>query len=248
MEVIPAIDIRGGRCVRLFQGDYDRETVFSDSPAEMAALWVERGAARLHVVDLDGARTGQAVNIGVVEMIARSVPVPVQYGGGVRDVASARSAIARGIDRVVVGTAAVEEPGLVERLAHELGGESLVVSVDARDGRVALRGWTRESGASAIELVRDLEAAGVERIVYTDISRDGTLTEPNFRAVEDLAAATRMKALVAGGVSSVEHVSRLAEIPVEGAIVGTAVYTGDVDLGQAIAAANQHSARRLPGC
>ena len=236
MEVIPAIDIRGGRCVRLFQGDYDRETVFSDSPADMAAHWIERGAERLHVVDLDGARDGVAPNIEIVAQIAVSSPVPVQYGGGVRDAESALRAVEMGVDRVVVGTAAVEDPGLVEVLLQELGSAALVVSVDARDGRVALDGWTRGSGVEAVDFARKLESTGVERVVYTDVSRDGTLTEPNFAGVEELAAATEMKVLVAGGVSAVEHVTRLARVPVEGAIVGSAVYTGAIDLGEAIAA------------
>ena len=236
MEVIPAIDIRGGRCVRLFQGDYDRETVFSDSPVDMAAHWVERGAERLHVVDLDGAREGVAPNIEIVAQIAASSPVPVQYGGGVRDVGSAVRAVEMGVDRVVVGTAAVEDPGLVPILLREIGAAALIVSVDARDGRVALDGWTRGSGVDAVDFARQLESDGVERIVYTDVSRDGTLTEPNFAGVEEIAAATRMRVLVAGGVSAVEHVSRLADIPVEGAIVGSAVYTGAIDLGEAMAA------------
>jgi len=236
VEVIPAIDIRGGRCVRLFQGDYDRETVFSDSPVEMAARWVERGAERLHVVDLDGAREGFAPNIEIVAQIAESSPVPVQYGGGVREVDSALRAVEMGVDRVVVGTAAVEDPGLVPVLLREIGAEALIVSVDARDGRVALDGWTRGSGVDAVDFAQELESTGVERIVYTDVSRDGTLTEPNFAGVEEIAAATGMRVLVAGGVSAVEHVSRLAAVPVEGAIVGSAVYTGAIDLGEAMAA------------
>ena len=236
MEVIPAIDIRGGRCVRLFQGDYDRETVFSDSPVDMASHWVERGAERLHVVDLDGARDGVAPNIEVVAQIAASSPVPVQYGGGVRDVESALRAVEMGVDRVVVGTAAVEDPSLVPLLLREIGAAGLIVSVDARDGRVALDGWTRGSGVDAVDFARKLDRTGVERIVYTDVSRDGTLTEPNFAGVEEIAAATGMKVLVAGGVSAVEHVSRLAAVPVEGAIVGSAVYTGAIDLGEAMAA------------
>ncbi len=236
MEVIPAIDIRGGRCVRLFQGDYDRETVFSDSPLDMATHWVQQGSERLHVVDLDGARDGVAPNIEVVAQIAASSPVPVQYGGGVRDVASAVRAVETGVDRVVVGTAAVEDPSLVPALLREIGAAALIVSVDARDGRVALDGWTRGSGVDAVDFTRKLETAGVERIVYTDVSRDGTLTEPNFAGVEEIAAATGMKVLVAGGVSAVEHVSRLAAVPVEGAIVGSAVYTGAIDLGEAMAA------------
>ena len=237
MEVIPAIDIRGGRCVRLFQGDYDRETVFSDSPVDMAAHLVRLGAERLHVVDLDGARKGRAPNIEIVFQIAESSPVPVQYGGGIRDVDSALRAVEMGVNRVVVSTAAVEDPCLVVSLLREIGAGALVVSVDARGGRVALGGWVRESGVGAVDFARQLESTGIERVVYTDISRDGTLTEPNFAGVEEMAAATGMKVLVAGGVSSVEHVSRLAAVPVEGAIIGAAVYTGTIDLSKAIAAA-----------
>ncbi len=222
--------------MRLFQGDYDRETVFSDSPVDMAAYWAERGAERLHVVDLDGARDGVAPNIEIVAQIAASSPVPVQYGGGVRDVDSAVRAVELGVDRVVVGTAAVEDPGLVPVLLREIGAAALIVSVDARDGWVALDGWTRGSGVDAMDFARKLESEGVERIVYTDVSRDGTLTEPNFAGVEEIAEATGMRVLVAGGVSAVEHVSRLAAVPVEGAIVGSAVYTGAIDLSEAMAA------------
>ena len=205
----------------------------------MAARWIERGAERLHVVDLDGAREGSAPNIEIVAQIARSSPVPVQYGGGVRDVDSALRAVELGVDRVVVGTAAVEDPCLVGVLIREIGAGALIVSVDAREGRIALDGWTRGSGVEAVDFARKLESTGVERVVYTDISRDGTLTEPNFDGVEELAAATGMKVLVAGGVSSVEHVSRLAAVPVEGAIVGSAVYTGAIDLGEAMAAVGE---------
>ena len=171
MEVIPAIDIRDGRCVRLFQGDYDRETVFSDSPIDMAAHWVERGAERLHVVDLDGARDGRAPNIEIVAQIAASSPVPVQYGGGVRGVESALRAVEMGVDRVVVGTAAVEDPGLVEVLLRELGSAALIVSVDAlRDGRVALDGWTRGSGVDAMDFARKLESRQAWSASYTPTS------------------------------------------------------------------------------
>ena len=222
--------------MRLFQGDYEQETVFSDSPVDMAARWIERGAERLHVVDLDGAREGVAPNIEIVAQIAASSPVPVQYGGGVRDVESAIRAVEMSVDRVVVGTAAVEDPGLVPVLLREIGAAALIVSVDARDGRVALDGWTRGSGVDAMDFARKLESTGVERVVYTDVSRDGTLTEPNFAGVEEIAGATGMKVLVAGGVSSVGHVLRLADIPVEGAIVGSAVYAGAIDLGEAMAA------------
>jgi phosphoribosylformimino-5-aminoimidazole carboxamide ribotide isomerase len=236
VQVIPAIDIKDGRCVRLYQGDYDRETVYSDAPVEMALRWVEEGATRLHVVDLDGAKAGGPVNAGIVGDIASEAGVPVQLGGGMRDVATARAAVARGIDRVILGTAAVEDPALVDELCMELGGEAVVVSVDARDGQVMLQGWTRPSGVAASEVLKQVESLGVRRFVFTDIVRDGTMTEPNFRAIEDLMRQTRLKMLVAGGISSVDHLIKLSEIGVEAAIVGNAVYTGDIDLREAIGA------------
>ena len=236
MEVIPAIDIKDGRCVRLYQGDYARETVYSDAPVEVALRWVGEGAARLHVVDLDGAKAGSPVNAGIVGKIASKAGVPVQLGGGIRDLAAARAAVAGGVDRVILGTAAVEQPALVEELCKELGGEVVVVSVDAWDGLVMLQGWTRASGVAASEVLKQVESLGVRRFVYTDIVRDGTLTDPNFRAIEDLIRRTRLKMLVAGGISSVDHLIRLSEIGVEAAIVGKAVYTGDIDLREAIRA------------
>ena len=236
MEVIPAIDIRGGKCVQLYQGDYDRETVFSDAPAEVALRWANEGATRLHVVDLDGARAGGPGNLGVVEAIASAARVPVQLGGGIRDLEAAMAAVARGVDRVIGGTAAAEAPGLMEDLSRELGVDALIVSVDARDGYVMLQGWTRRSGLAASELVERIGSAGVRRFVYTDVTRDGTLTGPNFSAIEELMRQTSLKMLVAGGISSVEHLRRLDDLGVEAAIVGTAVYTGDIDLREAIAA------------
>ena len=235
MEVIPAIDLRGGRCVRLYQGDYDRETVFSDDPMEVARRWVDQGARRLHVIDLDGAKSGEQSNAEAAYRIAGEAGVPVQLGGGIRSVESARQAIERGIDRVLLGTAAVEEPDLLRKLVDELGPERVVVTVDARDGKVALKGWTETSEVEAEQLIRDMRVAGVSRYLYTDISRDGTLTEPNFDALERLTTISDVKIIAAGGISSVEHLSRLRDIGVESAVVGTAIYTGDIDLGQAIA-------------
>ncbi len=234
MEAIPAIDIRDGKCVQLYQGDYDRETVFSDSPVDMARMWVETGATRLHVVDLDGAREGAPVNIDIVEEIATSVEVPVQLGGGVRTVKLAQDALSRGVERVIFGTAAVESQELVAEAIEELGPEAVVVGVDARDGYVAVRGWTERSELRAIDLVAAMEKQGVRRVIYTDIAQDGTLTEPNFEGARSLVSSTDMGVLVAGGVSSVEHLVRLAQMGAEGAIIGTAVYTGDIDLREAI--------------
>ena len=236
MEVIPAIDLRGGRCVRLYQGDYNRETVFSDDPLEVARRWVKSGARRLHVIDLDGARSGEQSNAEAAYRIADEAGVPVQLGGGIRSIESARQAIERGIDRVLLGTAAVEDPDLLRDLVDELGPEQVVVTVDARDGKVALNGWTETSQVEAEQLIRDMRGVGVSRYLYTDISRDGTLTGPNFDALDGLTTIPDVKIIAAGGISSVEHLLRLSEIGVESAVVGTAIYTGDIDLGQAVTA------------
>ncbi len=234
MEVIPAIDIRAGKAVRLFQGDYGRETVFNDSPVDAAQRWLDLGATRLHVVDLDGAKTGEQVNIDLVGRIAAISHVPVQLGGAIRTIEAAQRALDRGVQRVIVGTAALENEEFVGDLCDRIGSERVVVGVDARNGYVAVHGWTEESGTPVRELIARMEASGVRRIIYTDISRDGTRTEPNFQQVEELLGVTQLKILVAGGVSRIEHLRRLAKMGVEGAIIGTAAYTGDIDMRVAI--------------
>ena len=234
MEVIPAIDIRGGKAVRLFQGDYGRETVFNDSPVDAAQRWLDLGATRLHVVDLDGAKTGEQVNIDLVGQIAAISHVPVQLGGAIRTIEAAQRAIDRGVERVIVGTAALEKEEFVGDLCERIGSGRVVAGIDARNGYVAVRGWTEESGTPVRDLVARMEASGVRRIIYTDISRDGTRTEPNFQQVDELLSATTLRILVAGGVSRIDHLRRLAEMGVEGAIIGTAAYTGDIDMRVAI--------------
>ena len=234
MEVIPAVDIRGGKAVRLFQGDYGRETVFDDSPVDAAQRWIDVGVTRLHVVDLDGAKTGEQVNLDLVGRIAALSDVPVQLGGGVRTVEAAQRAVDKGVDRVIVGTAALENVAFVETLCSSIGSERVLVGVDARDGYVAVRGWIEESTTPADALIARMEEIGVLRMVYTDITRDGTRTEPNFQQVEELLCVSKLKMLVAGGVSHIEHIRRLADLGAEGAIVGTAAYTGDVDMRQAV--------------
>jgi phosphoribosylformimino-5-aminoimidazole carboxamide ribotide isomerase len=233
MEVIPAIDIRDGRCVQLYQGDYERETVFSDNPVDMAVHWAELGASRIHVVDLDAARSGKPENLPLVRQIASAVRVPVQTGGGIRDLKAARAAVDAGVDRVVIGTAVVEDPDLLASVCADLGVDRVVVSLDARDGYVATRGWTRTSRSPVAEVIAQVRATGVSRIVYTDISRDGTLTEPNFAAIEALFGSDGVSLLVAGGITSIEHLTTLSRMGVEGAIVGTAAYTGDIDMAEA---------------
>ena len=235
MEVIPAIDLRGGKCVRLYQGDYAQETIYSDDPLETALRWVDMGATRLHIVDLDGARDGSPANLAAVERISSAAGVPVHLGGGIRDMDTAHAAIDAGVSRIMLGTAAVEDADLISTLLSEIGNERVIVSVDAKDGRVALHGWLQGSDALATDLVADMAAKGVKRFLYTDISRDGTLTEPNFEAIGELASQeAEIHLIAAGGIATVEHLQRLADLGAEAAIVGRAIYTGDINLREAI--------------
>jgi len=238
LEIIPAIDLRDGKCVRLYQGDYARETVYSDDPTEMAKRWADMGATRLHVVDLDGAKQGSPGNLKVIQAIVSSVNVPVQVGGGVRTRESAEQIVSVGASRIMMGTAAVDDPGLIEDLVDSLGTDSIIVTVDAKDGLVALRGWTESSTVKAIDVMKKMADRGVSRFLYTDISRDGTLTEPNFQALEQLIEHQVPGLIAAGGIATEDHILRLASIGVEGAIVGTALYTGDISLTAAIESLN----------
>lgn len=240
MEIIPAIDIRGGRCVRLRQGDYDAETVFDDDPVAAAQRWVDAGATRLHVVDLDGARDGAPANFDLVCAIARLGP-PTQTGGGIRDADTVARYLDAGLTRVALGTAAVRDLELVSRLARD-NADAVIVSLDARDGRVATDGWTETSELDAIDLARRLVDVGVRRFVYTDINRDGMLDEPNYEAVERLIEAVDVPVIAAGGVAANSQVGPLVATGAEGVIIGRALYDGRVDLGAAIAEAATLSA------
>jgi phosphoribosylformimino-5-aminoimidazole carboxamide ribotide isomerase len=236
MEVIPAIDIRGGRCVRLEQGDYARETVFDADPVAVAHRWAAEGAPRIHVVDLDGAREGRQVNLDIVRRIVQSVDCKVQTGGGIRDLAAVRATLDAGVDRVVLGTAAVKNEALV-REAVAVAGAGLVVSVDAREGNVRVEGWTEATTLDARALIDGLAGAGVERIVYTDILRDGVRKGPNFEMYERLTSNTSIAVIAAGGITTTEDVHHLAECGVEGAIIGRALYEGTIVLREAVVAA-----------
>ena len=238
MDVIPAIDLRGGRCVRLAQGDYARETVFSDDPLSMARQWASMGARRVHVVDLDGARDGQQANGAIVKQIADVLPVPVQTGGGIRSMATLHDVLESHLDRVVIGTAAVKDPEFL-REAIAFADDRLIVSVDARDGRVALEGWVEATDLDAVEFIQRLRDQGVRRVVYTDIARDGVTDGPNFAMYERVTSSIGLAVIAAGGVGSVQDVVRLRECGVEGAIIGRALYTGDIDLTEALAAVGQ---------
>jgi phosphoribosylformimino-5-aminoimidazole carboxamide ribotide isomerase len=237
MEVIPAIDLRLGLCVRLFQGDYQQETVFSDEPVSVALAWQEQGAPRLHLVDLDGAAGGVPVNLEVITSIIHNLAIPVQIGGGIRDIATAESLLSAGADRVVIGTAAVENPSLVADLCQKHGSQRVVIAVDAKDGLVAIKGWLESTEVKAQDLVEQMALLGVQRILYTDISRDGTLTEPNFEANADLVRTTDMAVLASGGIATLDHVRRLVDTGAEGAILGRALYTEAFSLREAIAVA-----------
>ncbi len=236
MQVIPAIDLRGGRCVRLRQGDYDQETVFSDDPVATAQRWAEEGAERLHVVDLDGAREGRPVNDAAVRSIIEAVALPVQIAGGVRDLEAVAGWLAAGADRVVLGTAAAREPELAAEACRRHGAERIVVSIDARKGIVAIEGWREATSVEAQALLRELTELGVQRFVYTDIDRDAMLQSPNFDSVEAMVAASEAAIIAAGGVTTVADLVRLAEIGVEAAIVGLALYDGRLALPEALAA------------
>lgn len=238
IEIIPAIDIRGGQCVRLYQGNYEKETVFSDDPLDVALKWQSLGAPRLHIVDLDGAASGELQNLDIIKEIAGAVLIPTQLGGGIRQLETVEEVLKAGIERVVLSTAAVENPGLIEQICAKFR-ESLIVSVDAQDGHVAIRGWRQETELQAIEFIKSMIKLGVRRFIYTDISRDGTLTEPNFTAIAELIDAIRLPLIAAGGISSLNHLTMLQKLGAEGAIVGRALYTGDIKFKQALAAINQ---------
>ena len=239
MEVIPAIDLKDGRCVRLYQGDYQRETVYSDDPLATALRWQEQGATRLHLVDLDGAAQGKPVHLETVAAIVRRLIIPVQVGGGIRDEETAQEWLTHGVGRVVIGTAAVEQPSLVEGLCRRYGSERVVVAVDARDGQVAIKGWTERSAIDALTLARDMARLGVCRLLYTDIARDGTLSGPDFETNARLVVETQIMVLASGGIASLDHIRRLAETGVEGVILGRALYEGTLQLSEAIAVAGQ---------
>jgi phosphoribosylformimino-5-aminoimidazole carboxamide ribotide isomerase len=238
MDVIPAIDLLEGRCVRLYQGDYARSQVFNDNPVDVARQWVEQGAGWLHVVDLDGAKTGKVVNLSAIADIVQAVSVPIQVGGGLRDRTSVAQLLNLGVQRVILGTVAVEQPQLVADLCQEFPGQ-IVVGIDARNGRVATRGWLETSEVMAAGLAQQMQQVGAAAVIYTDIHRDGTLQGPNLEALRELASGLSIPVIASGGVSSItDLLSLLALEPlgVTGVIVGRALYTGDISLKAALQA------------
>ncbi len=212
--------------------------MFSDDPVETALRWQSLGAPKLHIVDLDGAATGELCNLDIIKQIASAVLIPTQLGGGIRQLETVEQVLKAGIERVILGTAAVEDHKLVEEACRNFS-DSIIVGVDAWEGHIAIRGWQQQTELKAAELIKSMVQLGVKRFVYTDISRDGTLTEPNFTAIFELVNTIRQPVIAAGGISSLNHLGMLKQFGVEGAIVGKALYTGDINLKQALATINR---------
>jgi len=222
----------------LYQGDYDQETAFSDDPVDTALRWQSLGAPRLHIVDLDGAATGELCNLDIIKEIANVVLIPTQLGGGIRQLKTIEQVLKAGVERVILGTAAVEDYELVTEACRNYR-ESIIVGVDAWEGYIAIHGWRQQTELKAIEFAQSMAQLGVRRFIYTDISRDGTLTEPNFAAIFDMVNTIGLPIIAAGGIASVSHLKMLKQLGVEGAIVGKALYTGDINLKQALSTVNQ---------
>jgi len=222
----------------LYQGDYTQETVFSDDPLEVALEWQSLGAPRLHIVDLDGAAMGELHNLDIIKEIANAILVPTQLGGGIRQLETIEQLLKAGIERVILGTAAVEDPKLIEEACRKFS-ESIIVGIDAREGYIAIHGWRQDTELRSVEFAQSMVQLGVRRFIYTDISRDGTLTEPNFAAIFELVNAIGLPIIASGGISSLVHLQMLKPLGIEAAIVGKALYTGDINLKQALHALDQ---------
>ena len=234
MDIISAIDLKGGKCVRLYQGDYSKETVFSVDPVATALKWQEQGASRLHLVDLDGAAAGEVRNTQAIEDIVKNTSLEVELGGGIRRADVVEQLITLGVKRVILGTVAVEQIELTRRIINRFG-EAIVVGIDARDSYVTTHGWMKLSTMTVLELSQAMAAIGARRIIYTDVKRDGTLTEPNYDTTAELVNTLKIPVVASGGISSIEHIRKLAALGAEGVIIGKALYTGDIDLKEALA-------------
>ena len=243
MILYPAIDIRGGRCVRLVEGDFDRETVFDADPADAARRWVEAGAEWLHVVDLDGAVAGKPVNGEAIARIRGAVDIPIQLGGGMRRREDLDAVFALGVNRAILGTVALRDPELV-RDAIARWGAAIAVALDARDGRLATDGWLAQSDATAVDVARSMATVGVQNFIVTDISRDGTLSGPNLPGLKQVIDAVDAGVIASGGMASLADLEAAAEIGAVGAVIGRALYDASIDLREALALVSRGGAVR----
>ncbi|AXI07962.1 1-(5-phosphoribosyl)-5-[(5-phosphoribosylamino)methylideneamino]imidazole-4-carboxamide isomerase [Oceanobacillus sp. 143] len=228
MILFPAIDIRGGKCVRLIQGDYNKEKVYSNAPIDVARDWENKGAEYVHIVDLDGAKSGESINQSLIKEIAANTKIPVQVGGGIRSLSVIEAYISSGVERVIIGTAAINDEEFLRKAVAQYGSK-IAVSIDARNGFVATDGWTETSTVKALNLVKLLEDIGVETIVYTDILKDGMLQGPNFDELQTINEATSINVIASGGVSSKEDIAKLTSQNLYGAIIGKALYDGTIE-------------------
>lgn len=233
MRIYPAIDIKDGNCVRLLQGRFSDVTVYGNSPSDMAKKWENMGGEFIHVVDLDGALKGHGVNAEIIKKICQSVSVPVQTGGGIRTMEDIEAKLSCGINRVIIGTKAVSDSEFVKRAVDKYG-DKIVIGIDAKDGMVAIEGWEKTSDFTAVEFAKKMTDIGVKTIVYTDIATDGTLAGPNVAAMEEMVRSVNADIIASGGIGNIEHIKSLIPTGVEGVIVGRALYTGNVDLKEAI--------------
>lgn len=229
MILFPAIDIRNGKCVRLIQGDYDQEIVYGDSPTEMALLWEKQGAEFIHIVDLDGAKTGDSANQKAIEAIAKAAKVPIQVGGGIRSMEIIDAHIQSGVNRVIIGTAAITNRPFLKEAVQKYG-DQIAVSIDARNGFVATDGWTETTDTKALDLLQELDEIGVKTVVYTDIFKDGMMQGPNFEELQAVHEASPIDIIASGGVTSEEDIEKLQGMDLYGAIIGKALYEGSLSL------------------
>lgn len=237
MLLLPAIDLTEGKCVRLYKGDLRETTVYSDNPVEVAVKWESMGAQMLHLVDLDGAFSGNQKNLGVIKKIIASIKIPVQLGGGIRNLETIEKMLDLGINRVIIGTAAVKNPQIVAEAVSKFGSKAVLVGIDSKNNKVAVEGWEEVSAKTAVEFALEMETMGVEKVVCTDISRDGTLEGLNLNGIIELAEKTKLEIIASGGVASMEDLLKVMELEtmgVKGLIIGKALYTGNIDLIEAL--------------
>lgn len=237
MIVFPAIDIKDGKCVRLTQGEFDKVKVFSDKPYEMALNWEKAGAKYIHLVDLDGALEGELKNRETIRQILNKISIPAQIGGGIRNIERIKELLDMGISRVILGTSAIKNPEMVKEAVEKFGSERIVIGIDAKNGKVAIKGWVEVTEKDAVELANDMKNIGITRIIYTDIAKDGMLTGINIKELKNIAIKSGLKVIASGGVSSIEDIKIVKEnesIGIEGVITGKAIYEGKLDLYEAL--------------
>lgn len=240
MLIIPAIDLKGGKCVRLTQGQKDAETIFSDNPVDVARSWQDQGADYLHVVDLDGAFEGAPKNLSIVEQIIKQVKIPIEFGGGLRTTQTIKTVLDLGIDRVIIGTKAIDSPSWVNELCATFP-DRVAVGIDAKNGKVAVKGWTSVCEWTALAFAQEIEKASPCAIIYTDISKDGMLQGPNISSLQELFMTVKTPVITSGGISSLKDIEALSKLPIAGMIIGKALYTGHIKLSEAKQVCNSHT-------